>query len=46
MVRGPHKGAKGELLALHVDDYNADVRLVDSGRVLQRLEYDEFCKVE
>ncbi len=46
LVRGPHKGARGELAALHVDQYNADVRLAESGRLLQHLEYDEFCKVE
>ena len=44
VVRGAHDGKAATLLALHLDTYDATVRLHDGGAILEKVPYEHICK--
>jgi hypothetical protein len=51
IVRGRAAGTEGELLRVHEDKYNCDVRVTQRGsdlygQELRGLEYEEVCKFD
>ena len=48
MVNGKYRGESAVLLALHIDQFCADVKLKSGrmrGEVLKKIEYEDICKL-
>ncbi len=44
VVNGPGRGEEAELLEIKVEDYCAKLRILETGDVIDRVEYEDFCK--
>ena len=46
VLRGPHRGKKAILKAIHREDYSTQIELVDSHKVLDNVSYDDISKAQ
>jgi DNA/RNA-binding protein KIN17 len=44
LLQGKHRAARGDIVRLRVEDFGADVRLVSTGEVIERVPYEDFSK--
>jgi hypothetical protein len=44
-VRGPHRGARAELLDIDEAAFSATMRLADGGAVVRGVEYEDFSRL-
>jgi DNA/RNA-binding protein KIN17 len=44
LLQGRHRGALADIARLRVEDFGADVRLVSTGEVIEKVPYEDFSK--